>query len=710
MSDDDVDGATEPAAALADLLAQAEAALQERRLDDCGALLAAAAAADGASPPDRRRLALAAEHAGRTGQAAAAIAYWEAIRSHHSFAGNDWYAHAEQLVAVGRIDDALATLADLRINPLMAVGAMIGATRVYEAVEAWPQALSLWERVVAESGDGKRGVRAYHGRGQLYLRINQIAEAIADFSTATARWPAESRGYEGLFEAFIACRSFPAAQAVLEDCRRRFAGAPWLLLCEARFANETADERGLARFCRRHLLSPDISDGLCIEALRVLLRSRGYRLTDDGRYGIRKVFAENKERQARVRRVLQVTAGIWEAATETVDRTRERIAAMAPELRAGPAGIVQRAKLAEALVQTEQRDAALAEAAAIEADTAAWPAVPAAASILLEWLAVERGELARAKARYWSRRSHVAPADRTCELAPIRRTGAESAVVVFAQVRNEAVSLPHFLRHYRRLGVGRFVFVDNGSEDDTIDLLAAEHDVELYQTFSGFRRAGAGNDWLCPLIGSGRYADTLCIRVDADELLVYAGYEKRPISDLWAHMRARGAEAIGGPMIDMYPERLRDIESGDHVALSCYFDRDLMMRPAVICPYVEYFGGVRSRILQGQRQLLGKVPAIRGGMAVMPDRNSMHYASPAAMSDVSCALLHYKFRPGFIEKAKVEVQRKEYGGAAQSFAGLITVESRQDETLISDQSVIYQSSAQLVELGVLRTTAEWDRG
>jgi hypothetical protein len=294
-------------------------------------------------------------------------------------------------------------------------------------------------------------------------------------------------------------------------------------------------------------------------------------------------------------------------------------------------------------------------------------------------------------------------------MVQVRTTGADSPVVVFAQMRNEAVSLPHFLGHYRALGVGRFVIIDNGSEDETLDLLAAQDDVELYQTFSGFRRAGAGNDWLCPLLAERRHADTLCIRVDADELLVYPGCETRPAAALWAYMRERGAEAMGGPMIDMYPQRLRDIQAGDYVAASRYFDLDLTMRPAIVCPYAEYIGGVRTRILEGQRQLLGKVPVIRGGGAVMPDRNSSHYASPAVMSDVSCALLHYKFRPGFIEKAKVEVQRKEYGGAAQSFAGLITAENRLDETLVAEGTAEYRSTGQLVELGLLRTSPDWER-
>ena len=38
-------------------------------------------------------------------------------------------------------------------------------------------------------------------------------------------------------------------------------------------------------------------------------------------------------------------------------------------------------------------------------------------------------------------------------------------VLLFATLRNEHPRLPHFLRYYRRLGVGHFLLIDNGSED-----------------------------------------------------------------------------------------------------------------------------------------------------------------------------------------------------------------------------------------------------
>ena len=38
-------------------------------------------------------------------------------------------------------------------------------------------------------------------------------------------------------------------------------------------------------------------------------------------------------------------------------------------------------------------------------------------------------------------------------------------VLSFTTLRNEEMRLPFFLDHYRRLGVGHFLIVDNGSDD-----------------------------------------------------------------------------------------------------------------------------------------------------------------------------------------------------------------------------------------------------
>ena len=52
--------------------------------------------------------------------------------------------------------------------------------------------------------------------------------------------------------------------------------------------------------------------------------------------------------------------------------------------------------------------------------------------------------------------------------------------VVLCNVKDEIDRLPHFLRHYRAIGAKRFVFVDNGSTDQSSRYLADQGDCDVY--------------------------------------------------------------------------------------------------------------------------------------------------------------------------------------------------------------------------------------
>src|SRR6185503_5153899 len=62
------------------------------------------------------------------------------------------------------------------------------------------------------------------------------------------------------------------------------------------------------------------------------------------------------------------------------------------------------------------------------------------------------------------------------DLRPVRINGplGPDDVVLICVVRNEALRLPLFFEHHKKIGVSRFLMVDNDSEDETAELLLAE--------------------------------------------------------------------------------------------------------------------------------------------------------------------------------------------------------------------------------------------
>ena len=84
------------------------------------------------------------------------------------------------------------------------------------------------------------------------------------------------------------------------------------------------------------------------------------------------------------------------------------------------------------------------------------------------------------------------------DMNPISARGplARGAVLLAAVVRNEIERLPGFLRHYRRLGVDRFTFIDNDSTDGGRELLAGEGDVDLWHARGSYFAAHRGRLWV----------------------------------------------------------------------------------------------------------------------------------------------------------------------------------------------------------------------
>lgn len=151
----------------------------------------------------------------------------------------------------------------------------------------------------------------------------------------------------------------------------------------------------------------------------------------------------------------------------------------------------------------------------------------------------------------------------------------DAQVPLITIVHNEMPRLPDFFRHYRKLGVKRFIVVDHRSDDGTSKFLKAQPDVHLFRAESGYYRALSGQMWVTGLarrFSLGRWA----LHVDVDEHLVYEGMESFGIAELAALLDRRGQTRLYAPTIDMYsrgPIREALVKSGARmIDVAPYFD------------------------------------------------------------------------------------------------------------------------------------------
>lgn len=307
------------------------------------------------------------------------------------------------------------------------------------------------------------------------------------------------------------------------------------------------------------------------------------------------------------------------------------------------------------------------------------------------------------------RRQLQAVSDRTGDIAP-------EAILLFCCMRNEAVRLPYFLNHYRALGVDHFLFVDNGSDDGTPDLLTGQPDVSLWRTDDPYRLARFGMDWLGWLqfrFGHGYW----CLTVDADELLIYPDHDTRDLRALTAWLDLQGRASFGALMVELYPQgSMGDTvyaPGDDPLDVLTHFDADnfrSQWHPVYDNLWIQ--GGVRDRVFfddqPARAPTLNKTPLVKWHRR-SAYVSSTHQLLPRRLHDVfgtvdaprmTGALLHTKFLPMIVEKSREELQRKQHFQNSALYQGYHATLA-EGPSLWHPQSRRYTGWRQLVDLGLM---------
>ncbi|MBQ1202564.1 MAG: glycosyltransferase family 2 protein [Loktanella sp.] len=317
--------------------------------------------------------------------------------------------------------------------------------------------------------------------------------------------------------------------------------------------------------------------------------------------------------------------------------------------------------------------------------------------------------------RIWRKRREITPVnDRS-------RAIGRDAVLCFATVRNEMARLPYFLEHYRNLGVGHFLIVDNASDDGTAAYLAAQQDVSLWTTAHSYRLSRFGMDWLGWLLwrhGHGHW----CLTVDADELLTFPYADTRNLADLTSHLDSQNVDSFGAVMLDMYPKgpiaSTSHNPTSDPLQLLCWFDGDnYREKPHPVYQNLWVQGGVRDRVFFGPRPerapTLSKVPLVRwhwrhvyvSSTHQMLPRRLNHVFDRVGDKRVTGILLHTKFLPVIMPKSDEEITRRQHFENSSLYT-TYHQELSKGPDLWSPQSCRYKGWEQLVALGLM-SKGDW---
>lgn len=305
----------------------------------------------------------------------------------------------------------------------------------------------------------------------------------------------------------------------------------------------------------------------------------------------------------------------------------------------------------------------------------------------------------------------------------LRREPLSLGPTLFAMVRNETYLLPHFLAHYRQLGVENFVFYDDHSSDGSVELLMQQPSCSIITSDRSFRQEMPdGRSFTLyarrhvpESLGARRWVLT----VDADEFLVLPP-TLPTLRQLFAHLDERGHRCVLASMVDFYPQRLAHRNYGHALSPfdgSRHFDVDRTFARSLRTPRpASRFKGVRARLLAMLKERhpglhghlvdgrnytpasLWKVPLIKTGCGVTLE--SVHEVNVQPPFDIELALAHFKFGPDLDGRIADALISRSYFRSSQEYEFLkVAIDVLATESLVYPGSMEYLGPQSLEAAG-----------
>ena len=232
--------------------------------------------------------------------------------------------------------------------------------------------------------------------------------------------------------------------------------------------------------------------------------------------------------------------------------------------------------------------------------------------------------------------------------------------------RDVGYFLDHHIRHHLSLGVSHVVYMDNGSSDDSIDIVRRFPDVTIASCSATFR---THQPRIRHLANTGFLRGGWRLAIDPDELLDYPGSDRIDLPELTRRMAARGHSAMVAQMLDMVhdgpvseaagidfaeAERRLDRFSLENISEKPYdsaFLREFLENNRVTNPDIHFlFGGLR-RAAFGENCCLTKHALFRMDSGVVPHPHP-HVTTGVTCTDFSALLKHYKFAGGILARER----------------------------------------------------------
>ena len=219
----------------------------------------------------------------------------------------------------------------------------------------------------------------------------------------------------------------------------------------------------------------------------------------------------------------------------------------------------------------------------------------------------------------------------------------ENPIIVLC-IKNDLKRIQVLVDHYRSLGVEKFAFLDNGSDDGTFEWLMEQPDIDLFKCYEPYQTA-VKEGWINRIVSHYGF-DRWYVVTDSDELIVFQGMERHPLSDLVKVLIQKGYKRIEGLTLDAYTEGNLFSMPEDIRKDYKWIDTDSYKEINAVAgthKIKKIIGGPRYRLMNSTVPL-SKYPLVYWEKGTISD--SPHFQYP---HDLICAspclagILHFKF-------------------------------------------------------------------
>jgi hypothetical protein len=293
---------------------------------------------------------------------------------------------------------------------------------------------------------------------------------------------------------------------------------------------------------------------------------------------------------------------------------------------------------------------------------------------------------------------------------PVSASVSQQEAIVLCVVKDGESLVAAFIEHYLQLGFKHIFFLDNGSTDQTVNIITAYQQTTLLSSDKPFRSYYViFKNFLIQKFGYGHW----CVLADIDEFLYWP--LNKSLAEVLAYLNTNRYDSLCVQMLDMFSQagiKLDAVETSKNSSAwtldnlkstFCYYDLSNLDRR----PYVRRFqpkthlklkflyGGIRKTVFDRDCFLTKEAMFFAHKKTYL---KSSHLLKSSKIADFSALFLHYKFIDNFYLSTIKAVELQNHWRQSEEYKAYLATLEEQALNSQTEFALIQPSSLRLEDI------------